>query len=183
VERPCASESAGRGERVDHRGRGPFPGLRRGRPIGSSGASRGARMSLRGTKPTSNARRTRPRGGSSTTRASRLSSWMTRAPPQASTDGPYPRSPRVRWKLPGPGRLPAPVSARIRAHRAVCRADPARSHRHEQRHATLAAGHEVDGSETSASSTPRIAYTVDATPVPSMRQGKMRSPDEVQGAW
>ena len=55
-------------------------------------------------------------GGSSTTRASRLSSWMTRAPPQASTDGPYPRSPRLRWKLPGPGRLPAPVSARIRPH-------------------------------------------------------------------
>ena len=120
----------------DRRGRGPFPGLRRGRPIGFSGASCCARMSLREIWPASNVHRTRPREGSSTIGASRLSSpglrrpahavrlspSETRAPPRASTVGPYPRSPRLRWKLPGPGRLPAPGSAPARAsqHRVAC---------------------------------------------------------------
>ena len=58
----------------DRRGRGPFPGLRRGRPIGFSGASCCARMSLREIWPASNVHRTRPREGSSTIGASRLSS-------------------------------------------------------------------------------------------------------------
>ena len=49
----------------------------------------------------------------------------------------------------------------------------ARSRQHERSYATLATGHEVGGSETSVSSTPRVAYFQNATPVPTVRQAEI----------
>ena len=173
--RSPAARCALRMQAEDHRGRGPFPGLRRGRPIGFSGASRGARMSLRGRSPraTRAARGLggdrRPPGRAGSRRGRRGRRHERR--PMFPTLGlrVYVGSSRVREGFP---RL---CPRAIRAYQRRLRAQTsARSHRHEQRYATLAVAHEVDGSETSASSTPRIAYAVDATPVPSVRQEESR---------
>jgi len=94
------------GLKRDRRGGGAFPVLRRGWTARSNGATCRAADRRRGT--TSRPQLACSRDALEPPPATGLPPYRTRALPKAAPEARNPRTPRVGWKLPGPGRLPAP---------------------------------------------------------------------------